>query len=46
MVAEGGRSYYNNNPLTGLSLRAGGRGFPPATMSVAPGHFYWKIEEN
>ena len=32
--------------LTGLSLRAGGLGFPPATMSVAPGYFYWKIEEN
>ena len=31
---------------TGLSLRAGGWGFPPATMSVAPGYFYWKIEEN
>ena len=29
----------------GLSLRAGGRGFPPATMSVVPGYFYWKIEE-
>ena len=24
---------------TGLSLRAGGRGFPPATMSVAPTYF-------
>ena len=31
---------------TGLSLRAGGRGLPPATMSVSPGYFYWKIEEN
>ena len=30
----------------GLSLGAGGQGFPPATMSVAPGYFYWKIEEN
>ena len=30
----------------GLSLRAGGRGLPLATMSVAPGYFYWKIEEN
>ena len=28
-----------------LSLRAGGWGFPPATMSVAPGYFYGKIEE-
>ena len=32
-------------PLTGLSLRAGGRGFSPATKRVAPGYFYWKIEE-
>ena len=31
--------------LTGLSLRAGGRGFSPATKRVAPGYFYWKIEE-
>ena len=31
---------------TGLSLRAGGQGFPPATVSVAPDYFYWKIEEN
>ena len=29
----------------GLSLRAGGWGFSPATKRVAPGHFYWKIEE-
>ena len=29
----------------GLSLRAGGRGFSPATERVAPGYFYWKIEE-
>ena len=29
----------------GLSLRGGGRGFPPATKNVAPGYFYWKIEE-
>ena len=28
-----------------LSLRAGGRGFSPATKRVAPGYFYWKIEE-
>ena len=32
----------NSCIFTGLSLRAGGRGFPPATMSVAPGYFYWK----
>ena len=30
---------------TGLSLRAGGRGFSPATKRVASGYFYWKIEE-
>ena len=32
------------NP-SGLSLRAGGRGFSPATKRVAPGYIYWKIEE-
>ena len=31
--------------LTGLSLRAEGHGFSPATKRVAPGYFYWKIEE-
>ena len=31
--------------ITGLSLRAGGRGFSLATKRVAPGYFYWKIEE-
>ena len=30
----------------GLSLRAGERGFSPATKRVAPGYFYWKIEGN
>ena len=25
--------------FTGLSLRAGGRGFPPATQSMVPGYF-------
>ena len=29
----------------GLSLRAGGRGFSPATKRVAPCYFYWKIVE-
>ena len=29
---------------TGLSLRAGGRGFSPDTKRVAPGYFSWKIE--
>ena len=31
--------------LTGLSLRAGGRGFPLATMNMAPGDFHRKIGE-
>ena len=31
--------------IPGLSLRAGGRGFSPATKRVVPGYFYWKIEE-
>ena len=31
--------------LTGLSLRAGDRGFSLATKRVAPDYFYWKIEE-
>ena len=30
---------------SGLSLRAGGWGFSLATKRVAPGYFYWKIEE-
>ena len=30
---------------SGLSLRAGGRVFSPTTKRVAPGYFYWKIEE-
>ena len=33
------------NMHAGLSLRAGGRGFSPATKRVAPGYFYWKIVE-
>ena len=33
------------HPVSGLSSRAGGRGFSPATKRVAPGYFYWKIEE-
>ena len=51
-------AYYHENKLwvssavtgllhsSGLSLRAGGRGFSPASKRVAPGYFYWKIEEN
>ena len=31
--------------LSGLSLRAGGLGFPAATMNVTPCYFHWKIEE-
>ena len=30
--------------ITGLSLRAGGQVFPPASMNVASGYFYWKIK--
>ena len=30
---------------SGLSLRAGSRGFSPVTKSVGPNYFYWKIEE-
>ena len=33
------------NKDQGWSLRAGGQGFSPATKRVAPGYFYWKIEE-
>ena len=29
-----------NDTFTGLSLRAGGRGFPPPTMSVVSGYFH------
>ena len=29
----------------GLSLRAGGWGFPPDTMNVVPCYFHWKLEE-
>ena len=32
-------------PNSGLSLRAAGRGFSLATKRVAPGYFYWEIEE-
>ena len=28
-----------NITISGLSLRAGGRGFPPATRSLSPGYF-------
>ena len=31
--------------VTGLSLRAGGRGFSLAIKRMVPGYFYWKIEE-
>ena len=31
--------------IAGLSLRAGGRGFSPASKRVAPVYSYWKIEE-
>ena len=32
--------------LAGLSLRAGGRGFSPATKRVAPGYFIGKQKKN
>ena len=38
-------SYGVQVTMSGLSLRAGGRGFSPATKRVAPGYFFWKIEE-
>ena len=31
--------------LEGLSLRAGGWGFPPTNMNVAPGYSRWKIKQ-
>ena len=31
--------------ISGLSLRARSQGFSPADMNVAPGYFYWKIDE-
>ena len=31
--------------MPGMSLRGGDRGFPPATMNVAPGYFQKNIEE-
>ena len=34
-----------NDTFTGLLLRAGGRGFPPPTMSVVSGYFHRKTEE-
>ena len=33
------------NQISGLSLRGGGRGFPPATMYVFPGYFQRKMKE-
>ena len=32
-------------PVAGLSVRAGGRGFSPATKRVAPGYFHRKIQQ-
>ena len=34
-----------NDTFTGLSLRAGGRGFPSPTMIVVSGYFHRKTEE-
>ena len=39
------RVLYQLTMLTGLSLRAGGREFPLATMNMAPGDFHRKIGE-
>ena len=36
---------YYNKINTGLSLRGGAQGFPPATMNVVPGYFRRKREE-
>ena len=33
------------NAYSGLSLRAGGWGFSPATKRMAPGYFYWKRKQ-
>ena len=44
LLEKGTLNFFLQTP--GLSVRAGGRGFSLATMSVAPGYFYWKIEEN
>ena len=33
-----------NYKFSGLSLRAGGRGFPPGIMNMTPGYFQSKIE--
>ena len=35
----------DDDASSGLSLRAGGQGLSPATKRVAPGYFYWKIEQ-
>ena len=32
--------------IAGLSLRVGGRGFPPASMRVRPGYFRRELKEN
>ena len=46
-MSESFHAYMSVSPgiHTGLSLRAGGRGFSPATKRVAPAYFYRKIEE-
>ena len=31
--------------FSGLSLRGGGQGFPPASMNMFPGHFHQEIEK-
>ena len=39
------KSHLEVLPTARLLLRAGGRGFSPATKRVTPGYFYWKMEE-
>ena len=45
LVAVINSSKWKEDHHTGLSLRAGGQGFSPTTKRVAPGYFFWKIEE-
>ena len=38
-------AFYFVDTSLGLSLRAWGRGFPPAIIGVTLGYFHWKTEE-
>ena len=35
----------NRSSISRVVIKSRGRGFSPATTRVAPGYFYWKIEE-